>query len=119
MSSDNSFGIRPQVCPECPFTTSSKGACLGAGLDQSRRDQIADELEQGTSFVCHMESHGSASKGPASSARHCTGAAVVMDRQGTPTETMRLAVALREPEFQRTPAVPWQTARDWAEQVGF
>jgi hypothetical protein len=68
------------------------------------------------SFVCHSEAHGDLPAGPAGP-RQCTGAAVILAREGRPNQVMRLAVGLGEPPFidPGPTVIPWATLDEWAE----
>ncbi len=109
------LGIRPRVCPECPFLPAGPGAQLGSGLRPERRRQIADDMHRGASFSCHMEAHGTLPAGPAGE-RQCTGAATVLEREGGQNMVMRLAVVFDEPEWVRAERVEWDSLDEWADQ---
>jgi hypothetical protein len=71
-------------------------------------------LRSGESFTCHKEGHGLAPAGPAGP-RQCTGAAVVLAREGSSNMVMRLAVAFNEPPFvdPGVDVVPWSSLTEW------
>ncbi len=116
MTRREAFGIRPVVCPSCPFHRVKLGRQLRDSLSPERRREIVDSmLVEGRSFLCHSEAHGLEPAGPAGP-RQCTGAAVVLAREGHPNQVMQIAARLGEPPFvdPGERVIPWTSLEDWA-----
>jgi hypothetical protein len=110
------YGIRRTVCSTCPFHRAGPGQRIAHSLSPERRAEIVHTMhEQGHSFVCHSEAHGLVPAGPAGP-RQCTGAAVILAREGRPNQVMQVAVRLGEPPFvdPGDRVVPWATLDAWA-----
>lgn len=79
-------------CKKCPFRTDSD-----AYLRPERYSEIASSLNQGSDFVCHQtidyndDDEGESQASIGSRSQMCAGAMATLEKQNTPTQSMRVA----------------------------
>lgn len=86
--------VMPKPCLHCPFRKDVLGG--GKFIRGARARQIAEELRRGWSFSCHRTVHHDDDGDPIDreGELHCAGAAIVLERDGTPNQLMQLAQRL-------------------------
>lgn len=80
-------------CKLCPFST----RCREGWLGEARAEEIAGGLGQGRgTFPCHETVEYDAEGDPAEGedTQHCAGALIVLEKEGLPTQMMRIAERL-------------------------
>lgn len=80
-------------CPNCPFRTDDGAIRLRA----ERAREIAQDLDQCT-FTCHKttvpDPNNGAEMMDGPNAQHCAGALIMLEREGAPSQMMRIAERL-------------------------
>ena len=101
--------VRP--CTECPFVQG------GVTLSYDRREEIAYALNR-TEFVCHKTNPGVGGNPPE---KHCAGALIVCERQGSVSQMARIMERLGQYDASKLamddPRVPWEDLDDWVENA--
>lgn len=79
-------------CGNCPFR-----ADRPAFLDRDRAQEIADSLEADASFHCHKTLDYDTEDGSGEvtdSSKHCAGALIILEREESPSQMMRIGERL-------------------------
>lgn len=79
-------------CGDCPFRSDRP-----AFLDRDRAQEIADSLEADASFHCHKTLDYDTEDGSGEvtdSSKHCAGALIILEREESPNQMMRIGERL-------------------------